>query len=51
MRVNKIIETNKNYEHKGRTEFIQKRQYADDKEKTFSEVLKNIRQNIYKHKV
>lgn len=51
MRVNKIIETNKEYEHKERTEFKQNKQYTNNKEIEFSEVLKSIRQNIYKHKV
>ncbi|MBC2398620.1 hypothetical protein BD780_001741 [Clostridium tetanomorphum] len=51
MRVNKIIETNKHYENKKRTEFIQKKQYTNDKKIPFSEVLKSIRKNIYKSRV
>ncbi|MCY6960229.1 hypothetical protein [Clostridium brassicae] len=47
MRVNRIIEINKNYEERERIEFKQKKQNDNNKDISFSEILKK---KMYKNR-
>jgi len=46
MRVNRIIETNKHYEHRGEVEFRPKKENSDNENVSFSEILKKNMKKI-----